>query len=144
MKRIDLCEFCGKLRDYFENEDQFKNHTCRNKHDIFCKMCEKSFASPLILRRHIESVHKGMAYKCTLCGKSLTSMAAMKRHERTHLERKDHKCDICHNEFSRKEHLSKHRKSCTAKIFKLFKIHRPSNLNHPYMCIKTTGRHFTN
>ena len=79
MKRITLCTHCGK--ENFNNDNQFKNHACRNKTEVICKECDKSFASPLILRRHIESVHKGMQYTCTLCSKVYTTMAAMKRHQ---------------------------------------------------------------
>ena len=120
MKKINLCEYCGKGG---------KNHTCRNKHEVICEMCENVFASPLILRRHIESVHRAIKYKCNLCGNIFNSMSSMKRHEKRHLEKKEHTCDICQKEFSRKEHLKKHIKSCTAKNLKLFKIHRPSNYN---------------
>ena len=126
MKRIDLCDFCGKGRPYVD-DTQFKNHACRNKTENFCKECQKCFASPLILRRHIESVHKGMTYTCTLCSKVYTTLAAMKRHQRTHSQKKDHKCDICHKEFSRQEHILRHKKSCTAKTFKLFKPSKPTN-----------------
>ena len=53
---------------------------------FFCNTCEKSFASPLILRRHIESIHKGIIYRCsTLCEKVFTYLSAMKRHQTAHL-----------------------------------------------------------
>ena len=87
MKKINLCEYCGKGRGFFDDdESKFKNHTCRNKHEVFCKDCETCFASNLILRRHIESVHKGMLYTCKECKKDFKSLASMKRHLKTHLE----------------------------------------------------------
>ena len=59
MKRINLCEYCGKGREFFGDDDvKFKNHSRRNKTEVFCKECEKCFASNLILRRHLESDHK--------------------------------------------------------------------------------------
>ena len=64
MKKINLCEYCGKGREYFEKDDNFKNHSCRNKIEVFCDQCENCFGSNLILRIHIESVHLGIEYKC--------------------------------------------------------------------------------
>merc|ERR1712082_201350 len=90
MNRIDLCEYCGKGREYFENDTKFFNHTCRNKNEIFCSTCEKCFASSLILRRHIESIHKGMLYKCMECEAIFTTMAAMKRHQKRHQNITEH------------------------------------------------------
>ena len=65
-------------------------------------MCEKCFASPLILRKHIESVHRDIKYKCNLCGSIFNSMSAMKRHKKNHLETKEHECIICQKDFSQK------------------------------------------
>ena len=65
-------------------------------------MCEKCFASPPILRKHIESVHRAIKYKCNLCGSIFDSMSAMKRHKKNRLETKEHKCVICHKDFSQK------------------------------------------
>ena len=118
MKRIDLCNYCGKEREYVQNEKRFKDHTCRNKNEVFCSICEKCFGSGLILRRHIESVQNAMVYKCNECEAFFTTMAAMKRHEKGHQKIKEQKCDICNKEFSRKEHLLKHRKSCSAKVIR--------------------------
>ena len=63
---------------------------------LFCKECENCFDSNIILRRHIESVHKGIVYNCTTCNKLFKSLAAMTRHSKTHKESaKKHECDIC-------------------------------------------------
>ena len=110
MKKINLCEYCGKGRDFFEDE-KFKNHTCRNKNEVFCKDCEKCFASNLILRIHIEAVHKGMLYTCKECQKKFKSLASMKRHLKTHKQSiKNHACDTCEKEFTRNQHLKNHMK----------------------------------
>ena len=98
----DLCNYCGKEREDVQNEMRFKDHTCRNKNEVFCSTCEKCFGSGLILRRHIKSVHNGMEYKCNECEAIFTTMDAMKRHEKGHQIIKEQKCDICNKEFSRK------------------------------------------
>ena len=124
MKKINLCEYCGKGRGFFDDdESKFKNHTCRNKHEVFCKDCETCFASNLILRRHIESVHKGMLYTCKECKKDFKSLASMKRHLKTHLEStKKHACDTCNKDFTRNEYLVKHKMNCIPKKLSLIHI----------------------
>ena len=113
MKRINLCEYCGKGKEYFDDATKFKNHSCRNKTEVFCKECDMCFASNLILRRHLESVHQGIVYNCKTCNKLFKSLAAMTRHSKTHKESlKKHECDTCKKVFSRNEHLRKHTEKC--------------------------------
>ena len=110
MKTINLCEYCGKGKDFFDTVIpwKFKNHTCRNKTEVFCKECEKCFGSNLILRRHQESVHKSVMYKCLICKKIFKSLPAMSRHKRDNSMNKNHLCELCNKKFSRKELLDKH------------------------------------
>ena len=104
MKKIVICEYCGKdERD--ENDEEFRHHGCPNKTKAKCTICDNFFASGLILRRHIESVHQGMIYKCVEWDKTFTTLDAMKRHQKTHNGKKEHTCNICHKEFSRSETL---------------------------------------
>ena len=82
----ELCEFCGKGRNDFENDQKFYSQTCRNKNEALCKECNKSFGSSLILRIHIESVHKGIRYNCLVCNQWFSSLASMKRHGKNHIQ----------------------------------------------------------
>ena len=113
MKKINLCAHCGKGRKFFDTDKQFLNHSCRNKTEIFCEECDKCFASPLILRRHQESVHKSIIYQCKLCDKIFKSYPAMSRHTKIHSTVKNHNCMKCNKSFSRKDLLQKHIRSCT-------------------------------
>ena len=71
------------------------------------------FASNLILRRHLESLHQGIVYNCKACNKLFEFLAAMTRHARTHKESlKKHECDTCKKVFSRNDHLRKHTEKC--------------------------------
>ena len=117
MKTISLCNYCGKGRDDFEDEQKFKHHTCRNKTEVSCEDCGKCFASSLILRRHKESVHMGLNHYCSNCGKCFKSLATKIRHEKEHGE-KQYSCDLCAKEFSRNDYLTKHKILCLSKKFK--------------------------
>ena len=95
MKKINLCEYCGLSRNPGD-ESKLKNHACRNKNEVFCTECENCFASNLILRRHIESVHRGMLYTCKECQNTFKSLASMKRHIKKHQQSsKKLACDTC-------------------------------------------------
>ena len=115
MKTISLCNYCGKGRDDFEDEQKFKHHTCRNKTEVSCEDCGKCFASSLILRRHKESVHMGLNHYCSNCGKCFKSLATKIRHEKEHGE-KQYACDLCAKKFSR----------CFSKKFEEKKKHKSS------------------
>ena len=73
----------------------------------FCSQCEICFSSNLTLRRHIESIHKGIVYACKKCGKTLKNYSSLLRHVKNHNKQNQLTCQECQKEFGRKEHLKK-------------------------------------
>ena len=125
MKKISLCNYCGKGRDDFASDLKFKYHTCRNKTEVTCEDCGKCFASNLILKRHKESVHLGLLFYCGNCDKCFKSLATKIRHEKEHGE-KEYACDLCAKKFAQNDYLTKHRISCLSKKYKEKNHHKSS------------------
>ena len=110
--KFTLCQNCGKERNLFKSDKSFYNHACRPKHETFCDQCNSSFSSSITLKRHVESIHKGIEYTCEKCEKSFTNYSNLLRHVKNHEQIKDYTCEECKKSFSRKEHLKKHLFSC--------------------------------
>ena len=111
MKNIQ-CEYCGKTREYFQKARAYYQHSCRNKQEVFCKLCNICFKSNQIMRRHVESVHRGVVYPCEECGKVFKTESGLKRHQKSHKEVKELSCEHCGKTFNRKENLKRHNSSC--------------------------------
>ncbi|XP_064477953.1 zinc finger protein 501-like [Ornithodoros turicata] len=79
-----------------------------------CKVCERTFSSPLSLREH-EALHDGRTlYSCTLCGRPFRQSTGLWRHLRTHKAAKDASsavrftCPTCARQFARRDYLRSH------------------------------------
>ena len=57
------------------------------------------------MRRHVESVHRGVVYPCEECGKVFRTESGLKRHERSHKVETELTCEHCGKTFNRKENL---------------------------------------
>lgn len=82
-----LCKYCGRM--YVLNT-QLRRHVVhshfkqigKEKH---CDQCEKSFATPGVLDRHIKTIHQGFRYHCTLCTQTFSFRhTLMKHYNRSH------------------------------------------------------------
>ena len=45
-----------------------------------CKDCKKTFFKPGDLKRHVDSVHKGIKHTCPYCGDKLTEKGSLRKH----------------------------------------------------------------
>ena len=71
--------------------------------------CDYSFKTKLGLKRHVESVHKGVTYDCDQCERSFGLKTDLKRHVKTvHMNMKNFKCDECDQSFGQKGNLETH------------------------------------
>ena len=82
LKRLQLCESCGRGRDSFGSDKTFLNHSCE-KTIVTCTKCDKQYASKLVLRRHIETIHNKKLFSCDKCPVQLKSYTNFNVHARS-------------------------------------------------------------
>ncbi|WP_341963864.1 C2H2-type zinc finger protein [Pseudomonas sp. RC10] len=75
-----------------------------------CENCEKSFATPSLLQRHLRTHTGEKPYRCEVCEKSFSLLYLLQRHQQSHTGEKPHRCDICEQSFSQSAHLLRHRR----------------------------------
>ena len=75
-----------------------------------CRLCNKTFASPNYLKKHVETVHeKRKDYQCNICHRGFTQGSNLKVHIKTiHQKLKLHKCEICKQSFGQPSNLNYH------------------------------------
>ena len=83
LKRLQLCESCGRGRDSFGSDKTFLNHSCE-KTIVTCTKCDKQYSSKLVLRRHIETIHSKKLFTCDKCPVQLKSYTNFKVHQKRH------------------------------------------------------------
>ena len=66
-----------------------------------CKICDKSFAGNLHLKRHIKLVHEGeRAHQCSVCEKTFSQASHLRKHIKiVHQGERNHQCSICDKTF---------------------------------------------
>ncbi|KAM8790565.1 zinc finger protein 114 [Rhynchonycteris naso] len=93
-----------------------------------CQYCRKSYASHLVLMKHLE-IHTGeKLYKCKECGKAFRYSLHLSKHVLRHTVEKPHKCKECGKTFRKSSNLTIHTRTHTGE--------------KPYMC-KECGRSYT-
>ncbi|KAK6173640.1 hypothetical protein SNE40_017054 [Patella caerulea] len=74
-----------------------------------CEQCDKRFANPYCMVRHIKRVHTGeRSFSCLECGKSFVDKGDLTKHMKNHKGETDLECHICHKVCISKEHLVEH------------------------------------
>ncbi|CAK8676218.1 unnamed protein product [Clavelina lepadiformis] len=108
------CFKCADCQEGFPDETSFKVHICHeDERPHTCTVCNKRFAEPTQLRRHIRSAHSQHAsqqqHKCFDCLRTFTRPVDLDRHiHAVHLKEKPHKCGYCGKFFGLHGNLNKH------------------------------------
>ena len=89
-----------------ENEFRAK----KQKTDIICPTCNKTFLKKNSLNVHIAAVHEGSKpFVCDFCKKRFPRKADMKKHiSSVHQKNKDFECTKCERKFARKHQVKDH------------------------------------
>ena len=60
-----------------------------------CDVCEKVFAKPSDLTRHMRTHTKEKPYECEVCEKRFALAGTLQNHMRIHTNEKPYECDVC-------------------------------------------------
>ena len=78
-----------------------------------CLQCNKSFAGPSSLSRHIKTHSNEKPFACIQCNKVFSRLSSLKRHENSHSEEKPFKCQVCGWSFIQNSDLKIHERTHT-------------------------------
>lgn len=96
------CPYCDQR---FSTVAGFKSHTIRQhtkKYPVSCYSCNAGFATKRELQRHLDYIHKGIAYYCEICKMQFKEKLALIYHKKVHLPTRDNiSCKICGKILSR-------------------------------------------
>ena len=101
------CKLCQKN---FNLPSVLKDHfeSVHNKIH-YCETCGNSFSKQEKLRIHVQSVHEGQKLQCDSCGKTFSLASSLEHHtKKFHLLQLDHKCEICGLGFVKRGEMQRH------------------------------------
>ncbi|KAK7079655.1 hypothetical protein SK128_022743 [Halocaridina rubra] len=115
---------CGLCNTYHASQEDLAIHKAEHNKVMECILCQKSFSSVKLLKRHmaVHSPSKSLKRKtenhevpvlvdhqCRICGKIYASESALSRHSSVH-QRSDgrHQCKICLSRVGNRAHLTEH------------------------------------
>lgn len=111
-EKTHLCSICGK---FFNKAYVLKQHIRTHFYqEVKCQICEKIFAGPPHLARHMKEKHSPVeVHVCSLCGKEYDSIQRFKIHQkRVHAKKrippKNQICGVCGKAFEYPSFLKRH------------------------------------
>ncbi|XP_042567399.1 putative transcription factor Ovo-like 1 [Cyprinus carpio] len=81
---------------------------------LSCQVCEKTFTTARMLKRHKKCHSEMKKHSCEHCGKGFNDAFDLKRHVRTHTGVRPYKCTLCVKAFTQRCSLESHLKKIHA------------------------------
>ncbi|XP_056302407.1 putative transcription factor Ovo-like 1 [Danio aesculapii] len=81
---------------------------------LSCQVCQKTFTTARMLKRHLKCHSETKKYSCEHCGKGFNDTFDLKRHVRTHTGVRPYKCTMCAKAFTQRCSLEAHLKKIHA------------------------------
>lgn len=79
-----------------------------------CQVCQKTFSTARMMKRHVKCHSETKRYSCEHCGKGFNDTFDLKRHIRTHTGVRPYKCTLCAKAFTQRCSLESHQKKIHA------------------------------
>ncbi|XP_067951190.1 histone-lysine N-methyltransferase MECOM-like [Watersipora subatra] len=86
--------------------------TGENGEKVFsCENCDRVFADPSNLQRHIRTAHVGArCHACPECGKTFATSSGLKQHQHIHSSVKPFQCEVCMKAYTQFSNLCRHKR----------------------------------
>ena len=106
MNNEDLIPQNDKLKQTRNQEEQISPFQIKQGDGKLnkCEICDYSFSSKQIWKRHMESIHEGKKqHRCSICEYASSNSGNLKKHiNAIHERNKPHKCSLCDFSFLKK------------------------------------------
>jgi len=107
------CDQCG--RTFISQKHLYhhrKYHHTANGLRQLCKLCNRYFSSPSVLKRHHKVVHLGLKeFQCHVCSAQLSTKQYLQEHLRIHTDERPEVCLYCGKTFQMAGNLRQHMKT---------------------------------
>lgn len=107
------CDQCGKT--FISQKHLYhhrKYHHTANGMRQLCKLCNRYFSSPSVLKRHHKVVHLRLKeFQCHICSAQLSTKHYLQEHLKLHSDERPEVCSFCGKTFQMSGNLRQHMKT---------------------------------
>lgn len=112
---IFSCKICPEIKNLTHREmisHRRKKHRPNKQTPVSCRICDKQFKSPGVLKKHYTVHFDERRYKCQVCEASFKQPETLRIHRRTHSDVLPYTCKHCGKSFRWKQTFDKHESKC--------------------------------